>query len=234
RGERGALAESNLVPADVRNLQPGRRKPVDPPLQEAEAPRALVLARSLEEQLHAQADAERGCRRGEPLGDQRVELELPEIRHRLRKGPYAGQDHSVGRAHGRVVARNDRICSNPGERLLDRAQIAHPVVEHGDARADRRAEAHRTPFVDGTPVSVSSIDTASRRARANALKHASSLWCALVPSSARRCSVSLALLATARKNSSAFSVSNPAIVGTARSASNEQKGRPLTSIAHAP
>ena len=44
--------------------------------------------------------------------------------------------------------------------------------------------------------------------------------------------MSFALLATARKNSSASSVSKPAIEVAGRSASNEQYGRPLMSIAH--
>ena len=38
------------------------------------------------------------------------------------------------------------------------------------------------------------------------------MWCAFVPASSRRCAVSLALLATARKNSSVSSVSKPPIV----------------------
>ena len=85
--------------------------------------------------------------------------------------------------------------------------------------------------MDGTPGSLSSIAVASRKARAKALKQASIMWWALVPAVTRRCSVSLALLETARKNSSVSSVSNPAIEVTGRSASKAQKGRPLRSIA---
>ena len=56
--------------------------------------------------------------------------------------------------------------------------------------------------------------TAARSARANALKDASTMWCALVPASTRTCSVSLAAFATARKNSSARSVSkSPTALG---------------------
>ena len=66
------------------------------------------------------------------------------------------------------------------------------------------------PFVDGTPVSSGSSATASRSARAKALNEASTMWCELAPASTRRWRVSLAVLATARKNSSARSVSKSA------------------------
>ena len=52
------------------------------------------------------------------------------------------------------------------ERLLDRAQVAHAVVEDGD---------HRSPFVDGTPDTSGSSEHAWRRARANALNDASTM-----------------------------------------------------------
>ena len=58
------------------------------------------------------------------------------------------------------------------------------------------------------------------------------MWWALVPSRTLTCRVSLALLATARKNSSASSVSKPAIEVVGRSASKAQNGRPEMSIAH--
>src|SRR6185437_6814514 len=146
--------------------------------------------------------------------------------------PHPRQDHAVGIAHDVVVCGHNRIRPDPRQCLLDRAKVAHAVVEDRDSRPLRIH--HRTPLVDGIPCSESSIDTASRSARANALKHASILWWAFVPSSARRWIVSFALFATARKNSSVSSVSNPAMVVAGRSASKEQYGRPLTSIAHAP
>ena len=49
-----------------------------------------------------------------------------------------------------------------------------------------------------------------------------------------RCRVSFALVATARKNSSASSASKPAIEIAGRSASNRHSGRPDTSIAQVP
>ena len=58
------------------------------------------------------------------------------------------------------------------------------------------------------------------------------MWWALVPRRTVTWRVSLALLATARKNSSASSVSKPAIEVAGSSASNTQSGRPEISIAH--
>ena len=57
------------------------------------------------------------------------------------------------------------------------------------------------------------------------------MWWALLPVSMRRCSVSLALLARARKNSSVSSCPNPPVAPAGRSASNSVNGRPEMSIA---
>ena len=67
------------------------------------------------------------------------------------------------------------------------------------------------PLVEGTPVSVGSMATAARSARAKALNAASIMWWALVPASTLTCRVMRAALATARKNSSASSWSKPPV-----------------------
>src|SRR2546422_6045199 len=80
------------VPADVRNLQSRRWETVDPALEQAEPPRALVLARSLEQELEPEADAERRNAGRETVADEHVELELAKVVHCLREGAHAGQD----------------------------------------------------------------------------------------------------------------------------------------------
>ena len=80
-----------------------------------------------------------------------------------------------------------RLGAHVRERLLDAAAVAHPVV------GDRDHEVS-VPLVDGTPVSSGSIATAPRSARANALKHASIMWCAFVPACSSMCSVRRAAL----------------------------------------
>jgi hypothetical protein len=59
--------------------------------------------------------------------------------------------------------------------------------------------------VEGIPGSVGSIAVAARSARAAALNAASIMWWTFVPVSIVRCSVSRALVASARKNSSVSS-----------------------------
>ena len=109
--------------------------------------------------------------------------------HRLGERAHARHDEAVGPGQDVVVAGQPGVPADALEGLLDRAAVAHAVVEDPD-------HAVRVPFVDGTPASVGSIVTAARRARANALKAASMRWCAFVPASSRRCSVSRAVLAT--------------------------------------
>ena len=127
-----------------------------------------------------------------------------------------------------VVAVMTDARAHVRERLLDAAAVAHPVV------GDRDHEVS-VPLVDGTPVSSGSIATATRSARANALKHASIMWCAFVPACRSMCSVSRAALPRARKNSSATSYSKPLIVpgGQPLEAADSAYGRPEMSIAHA-
>ena len=109
-------------------------------------------------------------------------------------------------------------------RAPSRRSAGCPSRSRGSRSAGRCA--HSTPFVEGTPVSESSSDVAARSARANDLKLASIMWCAFVPASRRTCTVSRALFATARKNSSASSVSQPPIVASGIEPSNAQYGRP--------
>ena len=78
------------------------------------------------------------------------------------------------------------------------------------------------PWSKGSPVTESSSEVAARSARAKDLKLASIMWCALVPASRRTWTVSRALFATARKNSSVSSVSQPPIVASGIAPSNAQ------------
>ena len=64
------------------------------------------------------------------LGDELVEPALADPLHRPREGADPGQDHAVGGPRGSSASAV--ICAlgaDPLERLLDRAQVAHPVVE---------------------------------------------------------------------------------------------------------
>ena len=135
-----------------------------------------MLGGALEQELEAETDAEHGNARAQPLGDQGVELQLADPPHRRGERPDAREDHSLRRAGELGVCGQPCLGADAFERLLDRAQVSHAVVEDGDA-----GHPVRVPLVDGIPGSAGSIDTASRNARANDLKHASIMWWALEP-----------------------------------------------------
>ncbi len=114
-----------------------------------------------------------GCLR-EPLAQQLVEAELAQVRHTARERPHA-RHHEPSRTAQQLVIVGDRNAGpDMSERLLHGAAVAHAVVHHGDLHGlIEQAHEVSVPFVLGTPLSVGSSATASRRARANALNAAS-------------------------------------------------------------
>ena len=105
-------------------------------------------------------------------GKSLVESELKDPFHGFRKGANPGQHHPIGGINSVVVRGDLAGGADPFESLLDRAQVAHPVVEQGDGRSPRGAQLVSVPLVLGTPApSTGSI--AERRARANPLNRAS-------------------------------------------------------------
>ena len=89
--------------------------------------------------------------------------------------PTPGQDHPGGLARGVRVAGDEALGADALEGLLHRPQVPHPVVENGDSRHGQRPLRARHAGL------VRVDRTASRSARANALKHASIMWWALDP-----------------------------------------------------
>src|SRR3546814_19913846 len=81
-----------------------------------------------------------------------------------------------------TVGREGDLCAGPLHGAHGRAQVARPVVEHGDVGLG-----HRAPLVDGTPVSRGSKAVASRKARANALNWVSTMWFGSRPASPPPC-----------------------------------------------
>src|SRR3546814_20765560 len=79
-----------------------------------------------------------------------------------------------------TVGREGDLCAGPLHGAHGRAQVARPVVEHGDVGLG-----HRAPLVDGTPVSRGSKAIASRKARAHALNWVSPMWYGSRPASTR-------------------------------------------------
>ncbi len=95
-GERRAGAlEDDLVPADVRELQPARLEPRTSPRRIASPSAPPSSLECSNGELHAEADPEdrRTCLRA--LVQQLVESELAQVRHRARERAHAGQHESV-------------------------------------------------------------------------------------------------------------------------------------------
>ena len=151
------------------------------PAQEAEPIGALVLVGAREEQLHPQAQADQRHAGAGALAQQLVQPGGPQPPHRLGKRADAGQHEPGCLAQRGVIGRHRDRRADVLQRLLDRAAVAHPVVDDG-GRTSLGASQGRVPFVEGTTPSVpGTTATAVRSARAKALNAASIMWWALSP-----------------------------------------------------
>src|SRR5690606_28492200 len=160
--------------------------------QQAEAWR-VVLFGVLEQQLHAHADAQQGLLQAAQHVDQ---AECVQASHDRRRSRDPGQDHAVGGLDGVDVGTEYWIDAQPLQRAAHRADV-------GAARIDQDQAHQSTPLVLGS--SAPSRRTAMRRARAKALKQASTLWWSLSPSTFRL-RLSAAASHTERKKCSTSSV----------------------------
>ena len=89
----------------------------------------------------------------------------------------ASEDHRTIRRL--AVAFNERDVEGLVANLDPDAEL-YPLRAQLEGKACR-AQSVSVPLVDGTPGSSGSIETASRSARAKALKQASIMWCAFDP-----------------------------------------------------
>ena len=186
-GQRRGPLEAHLVPADVRHPQPPGLQRRAPRRRSARARTSARRARSRSRTAAACRGRSRAaaCR---PRTRSRSSASRPNwrrLRHPARKRADAGQHERVGRARAR---RASRVMLGRGtdvlERLLDRAPVAHVVVDDRDAR--RAAPLMSAcPWCSGRRPRSGRATTAARSARANALKIASITWWTLVPASTR-------------------------------------------------
>ncbi len=130
--QHAAAPPRHRVPADLRHLQARGVEVLDGALQQADALRAAQLGRRLEQQLHAHAETDQRHARVDALAQQLVEAQPAHVLHRLRHRAHAGQDDAVGLAHARVLVGELGPGADVLERLVDRAQVAHAVVEDGE------------------------------------------------------------------------------------------------------
>src|SRR5690606_5099796 len=159
---------------------------------ETRGPRRFLAA--LEQQLHAEADAERRAARGDALAQHRGESEPRECR-----GP--GAERADARHDDRPGARDVAGALGEARCATGARESAPPRREVGDAgRHDddgQRVAAHRTPLVLGTS-SNGSRATAARSASAVALNAASARWWSFSPFNTSTCSAARAAIASER------------------------------------
>lgn len=132
------------------------------------------LGAGLKETLEPEADAQVRPIGGDVIAQAAREgsVKTPERPRTIAKRPLTRNDHRRGLPnHPRVGAHHERGTARGVERVevergvqgaFDRAEVAHAQVDQHDGRG------HSVPFVEGR--AVPSMRTASRRARARALK----------------------------------------------------------------
>src|SRR5207247_2279640 len=128
---RAPLALLDSIPAHVRNLPTGR-EPAHDAGQHVEALALAELLAAREEQLIAEADAEKRAAAVERATQRRRQVKTVEIGHRIVKRAVAGKDHGIGGVHRLGVLGHDGVHADPFEGLLDRAEIASAVIDDGD------------------------------------------------------------------------------------------------------
>ena len=142
---------------------------------------AAVLARALEQQLHAEADAEhRHARRRRARASSSSRPSSRRLLHRPREGADAGQRPAPSAARSASgSALIARARADVLERLLDRAAVAHPVVDDRDLDGVARSSRQRPLRARHAGLGRGRSRPPARSARANALNAASIMWWAL-------------------------------------------------------
>ena len=163
----------DFVPAHVRHFAPRRiGKPFYPSGQDAQTG-AIAFFAVFKQHLLADANAQKR------LIDRRFPHRLiqpasGQFAHTVVHRALTGENHPRSRSDFFRPARNLHAATggrNTFQRLVDRMQVAHAVIDNGDIHA---GSAHNTPFVDGTlSARAASTATAMRSARANALNRLS-------------------------------------------------------------
>src|SRR3954468_214853 len=143
----------HLVPAHVRHLEPGQPEAGDLAAEQPEAGGVALLA-MLEQHLQPNTDAEKGPR-ARRLDHRFARAACGELSHAVGHGSLARHHDPVGRKNvfGRSGDADLRLRRDPLDRLRDRTQVAHPVVDDRDPqataspwwRAPRRPRAGRLP-----------------------------------------------------------------------------------------
>src|ERR1700674_2239794 len=128
---------------------------------------AAVLLRLFEQELVPEAHAQQRLALAGDVHDAPAEAVLRELFQGRRESPDSWQHDSFRLLELFRIRRELGLGSHVRERPLDRADIAHAIVDDRDQP--------KSPFEDGTPA-ASPGDIASRSARPRALNVASAMW----------------------------------------------------------
>src|SRR5438876_686544 len=169
--ERRRAGLHGATPADHRNAI--ARGDLDHPAgEQPESFVPAVLARLLEQELIAEADAEHRLATPRQRDDSPAEAVLRQSRDGRRERSDARQDDAGRRLELAGIGGESRLGSDLDQRALDRSDVADPVIDDRDH--------FKTPFDEGTPGRP--VDAvASCSARPRALNVASTMWCRLRP-----------------------------------------------------
>ncbi len=156
-----------LSPVSSRSTRTGEDPEPGPP---------AALPAALEQELEAEAHAQERRAGGDALEHGGPEAALLEPRRRVAEGADPGEHHRRGVAHRGGALGDAHVGAAALERLGHAGQIAHAVVDHGDARLRHEPQRRQSvPLVDGTASSRPWRSHAWASARATPLNTASTM-----------------------------------------------------------
>src|SRR5262245_8916174 len=185
------------IPPDMWNLDRiARCEPPALPRQESKPRQVGRLVASLEQPVHAEADAEKGPAFADALEDAFDPVAVE--RSRGAEVSHARDDDAASLAKRIRPFRHEHVGADRRQRLLDGRQVSGLVIDQRD---------HKRPLVLGSiRASRLSFAHATRSARPNALKTASILWWLERPYRTLTCTFARAPIAKPSKKSCTSSV----------------------------
>src|SRR5262245_43830139 len=144
--EAQTAAVLDAVPAHVWHLA-ASRKAADDARNHVETAALAELLAAGEEQLVAEADAEKRSRAVERAPQRAEQVEAREVRHRVVKRAVAGQHHGIRVVDRARILGDERRHTDACERLFDRPEIAPAVVYDRNHRLASPTAAARTATI---------------------------------------------------------------------------------------
>lgn len=132
-----------------------------------------ILLALAEKQLETQAQSQQGGPVSRFFPEQLHQVPGPKIVHRIREGAHPGQDQLAGAPDGHGVLTDLRRNLQAAKGVLYAVKIVDGVIDDGDH--------HKTPLVEGTPLTAGFLAAARESARPADLNMASAMWWEFFP-----------------------------------------------------